>query len=225
MKQAVPRPLISRCRKYIISYLTERNRKNLEETGTYADIDIDSPVSSTKSESDTNSNASHHVESQRKVTHDQILDDKRKNEIEISQTSNSGDDSSMEGTSVVHTKLPPGKASILYFYNRRCATREKIRGCPRNRPFPLELRKSHWLNLPILSRSCEEERLLAVQEGLPVRSTELRFLWSVHNFLRVRLQHILSKRYNLVCHTKTATIVLRRESTVRDDALSVLKDR
>ncbi|KAL6260053.1 hypothetical protein P5V15_007591 [Pogonomyrmex californicus] len=85
----------------------EHTRKNMEEVGTYVDTDIDSPVSSTKSESETNSNA-FHVEIQRKNTHDQILSD-RKNEMEISQTSNSGDDSPMEGTSVVHTKLPPGK--------------------------------------------------------------------------------------------------------------------
>ncbi|XP_014475580.1 PREDICTED: kinesin-like protein KIF13A isoform X3 [Dinoponera quadriceps] len=88
----------------------EHSRKNLEEsTGAYADTDIESPVSSTKSESDTNSNVTHHVETQRTSAHDQILDDRRKNEMEISQTSNSGDDSPMEGTSVVHTKLPPGK--------------------------------------------------------------------------------------------------------------------
>lgn len=73
------------------------------------DTDIDSPVSSTKSESETNV---FHVETQRKRPHDQIFND-RKNEMEISQTSNSGDDSPMEGTSIVHTKLPPGKVSIL----------------------------------------------------------------------------------------------------------------
>lgn len=81
--------------------------------GTYMDADIDSPVSSTKSESETNSNM-FHVETQRKRSHDQIIND-RKNEMEISQTSNSGDDSPMEGTSIVHTKLPPGKVSIIYF--------------------------------------------------------------------------------------------------------------
>lgn len=76
------------------------------------DTDIDSPISSTKSESETNSNM-FHVETQRQSTHDQILGD-RKNEMEISQTSNSGDDSPIEGTSIVHTKLPPGKVGILY---------------------------------------------------------------------------------------------------------------
>ncbi|KAG5312244.1 KI13B protein, partial [Acromyrmex insinuator] len=88
-------------------YLIEHTKKNLEEIGTYIDTDIDSPVSSTKSESETNSNM-FHVETQRKSTPNQILSD-RKNEMEISQMSNSGDDSPMEGTSIVHTKLPPGK--------------------------------------------------------------------------------------------------------------------
>lgn len=92
-------------------YFTEHAGKNQEETEAYGDTDIDSPVSSTKSESETNSNA---IETRRKGAHDQILDDRRKSEMEISQTSNSGDDSSMEGTSVVHTKLPPGKASSLH---------------------------------------------------------------------------------------------------------------
>nr|XP_012228437.1 PREDICTED: kinesin-like protein KIF13A isoform X2 [Linepithema humile] len=88
--------------------IEEHTRKNQEETEAYGDTDIDSPVSSTKSESETSSNVIH-IEAQRKGAHDQILDDRRKSEMEISQTSNSGDDSSMEGTSVVHTKLPPGK--------------------------------------------------------------------------------------------------------------------
>lgn len=78
------------------------------------DTDIDSPVSSAKSESETSSNM-FHIETQRKSIRDQILSD-RKTEMEISQTSNSGDDSPMEGTSIVHTKLPPGKVSIKYFY-------------------------------------------------------------------------------------------------------------
>lgn len=103
-------------RENVTFCLIDHNRKNLEETGAYADTDIDSPISSTKSESDTNSSSvTHHIETQRKGAHHQILDDRRKNEMEISQTSNSGDDSPMEGTSVVHTKLPPGKASIPVF--------------------------------------------------------------------------------------------------------------
>ncbi|XP_070160505.1 kinesin-like protein KIF13A isoform X7 [Polyergus mexicanus] len=86
----------------------EYTRKNLEETEAYVDTDIDSPVSSTKSESEINSNVIH-IETRKKSTHDQIFDDRRKSATEISQTSNSGDDSPAEGTSVVHTKLPPGK--------------------------------------------------------------------------------------------------------------------
>lgn len=116
------------CCKYIIFifYFLEYTRKNLEETGAYVDTDIDSPVSSTKSESETNSNVIH-IESRKKSTHEKIFDDRRKSVMEISQTSNSGDDSPTEGTSIVHTKLPPGKVSILYFvlYNinekRECA--------------------------------------------------------------------------------------------------------
>ncbi|XP_029155679.1 kinesin-like protein KIF13A isoform X3 [Nylanderia fulva] len=142
----------------------EYTRKDLEETGAYVDTDIDSPVSSTKSEGETNSN-----KTRKKSTHDQIFDDRRKSTMEISQTFNSGDDSSTEGTSVVHTKLPPGKV-------------------------------------------VRRKRLLAVQEGLQVHNIELRFLWSVHNFPRVRLQHAWNKHYNLICHMKMATIVLQRES-------------
>jgi len=95
----------------------------LEEIGTYIDTDIDSPVSSTRSESETNSNM-FHVETQRKSTPNQILSD-RKNEMEISQMSNSGDDSPMEGTSIVHTKLPPGKVSILYFLYLRKTKKDR----------------------------------------------------------------------------------------------------
>ena len=36
-------------------------------------------------------------------------DDDKRNEIETSQASNSGDDSPLEGNSVVRTKLPSGK--------------------------------------------------------------------------------------------------------------------
>lgn len=109
--------LISFCCKYITFCFTEHSRKSLEETVVYVDTDIDSPVSSTKSESDTNSSTTHHIETQRKDAQDRTLEDRRKSEMEISQTSNSGDDSPMEGTSVVHTKLPPGKVNILYVYD------------------------------------------------------------------------------------------------------------
>lgn len=74
------------------------------------DADIDSPVSSTKSDSDANSNVSGRASSiQKKDVPSQILSNRRKSDMEISQTSNSGEDSPLEGSSVVHTKLPPGK--------------------------------------------------------------------------------------------------------------------
>ncbi|KAK0163260.1 hypothetical protein PV327_006961 [Microctonus hyperodae] len=41
------------------------------------------------------------------IIDNQIID--KRNDMEISQTSGSGDDSPIEGNSVVHTKLPPGK--------------------------------------------------------------------------------------------------------------------
>ena len=34
-------------------------------------------------------------------------------EMDVSQTSNSSDDSPMEGNSIVHTKLPPGKVNFI----------------------------------------------------------------------------------------------------------------
>ncbi|XP_076639864.1 kinesin-like protein KIF13A isoform X7 [Colletes latitarsis] len=91
------------------SCVEERTRKNLEETGAYMDADIDSPVSSTKSDSDANSNATHSNAAQKKDSTSQVLSNRRKSDMEISQTSNSGEDSPLEGSSVVHTKLPPGK--------------------------------------------------------------------------------------------------------------------
>lgn len=94
------------------------------------DTDIDSPVSSTKSESETNSNLIH-IETRKKSTHDQTFDDRRKSVMEISQTSNSGDDSPTEGTSVVHTKLPPGKVSILYFVLHNINDFKRGRECVR----------------------------------------------------------------------------------------------
>ncbi|KAK2583279.1 hypothetical protein KPH14_009285 [Odynerus spinipes] len=83
-------------------------RKNLEEMGAYTDPDTESPVSSTKDDSDTNGNVSLNVD-QKKDTQNPILAGRRKSEMVISQTSNSGDESPLEGSSVVHTKLPPGK--------------------------------------------------------------------------------------------------------------------
>ncbi|XP_054013646.1 kinesin-like protein KIF13B isoform X8 [Hylaeus anthracinus] len=87
----------------------EHTRKNLEDTGVYMDADMDSPVSSTKSDSDTTSNTSHANTVQKKDQSSQGLSNRRKSEMEVSQTSNSGEESPLEGNSVVHTKLPPGK--------------------------------------------------------------------------------------------------------------------
>ena len=91
------------------SFSIDRGRKNLEETGTYVDADIDSPVSSTKSDSDANTGATRINSIQKKDIPSQVLSNRRKSDMEISQASNSGEDSPLEGSSVVHTKLPPGK--------------------------------------------------------------------------------------------------------------------
>ncbi|XP_033350106.1 kinesin-like protein KIF13A isoform X1 [Bombus vosnesenskii] len=89
----------------------EHTRKNLDETGAYMDADIDSPVSSTKSDGDANTNVSRtsSTHRQKKDIPSQGLSNRRKSDMEISQASNSGEDSPLEGSSVVHTKLPPGK--------------------------------------------------------------------------------------------------------------------
>ncbi|KAI4487926.1 hypothetical protein M0802_011688 [Mischocyttarus mexicanus] len=86
-------------------------RKNLEEMGAYTDPDTESPVSSTKDDSDGTGNLTTltNVVSQKKDIQNPILIGRRKSEMVISQTSNSGDESPFEGSSVVHTKLPPGK--------------------------------------------------------------------------------------------------------------------
>lgn len=101
------------CNCYHVSrfsiYAVDRSRKNLEETGAYADADIDSPVSSTKSDSDANTSAMRINSIQKKDIPSQVLSNRRKSDMEISQASNSGEDSPLEGSSVVHTKLPPGK--------------------------------------------------------------------------------------------------------------------
>lgn len=96
-------------------YFIDRSRKNLEETGAYVDADIDSPVSSTKSDSDANhTSATRGINSiQKKDVPSQVLSNRRKSDMEISQASNSGEDSPLEGSSVVHTKLPPGKVNIF----------------------------------------------------------------------------------------------------------------
>ncbi|CAL1677356.1 unnamed protein product [Lasius platythorax] len=134
----------------------EYTRKDLEETGAYVDTDIDSPVSSTKSESETNSNVIH-IETRKKSTHDQIFDDRRKSTMEISQTSNSGDDSPTEGTSVVHTKLPPGKV-----------VRRKKTSSSTGRPTSSQHRASFPMVRPQLSESKAAARLeQTLQPNMP----------------------------------------------------------
>lgn len=80
------------------------------------DADIDSPVSSTKSDSDANTNVSRtsSTHCQKKDIPSQGLSNRRKSDMEISQASNSGEDSPLEGSSVVHTKLPPGKVILIF---------------------------------------------------------------------------------------------------------------
>ncbi|XP_046837020.1 kinesin-like protein KIF13B isoform X2 [Vespa crabro] len=84
-------------------------RKNLEEMGAYTDPDTESPVSSTKDDSDATGNSTALNVLPKKDIQNPILIGRRKSEMVISQTSNSGDESPLEGSSVVHTKLPPGK--------------------------------------------------------------------------------------------------------------------
>lgn len=97
-------------------YISEHTRKNLDETGAYMDADIDSPVSSTKSDGDANTNVSRtsSTHRQKKDIPSQGLSNRRKSDMEISQASNSGEDSPLEGSSVVHTKLPPGKVMLIF---------------------------------------------------------------------------------------------------------------
>lgn len=85
----------------------------MEDTGAYIDADIDSPVSSTKSDSDANTYVTHTSSTQKKDVPSQGLSNRRKSDMEISQASNSGEDSPLEGSSVVHTKLPPGKVIFM----------------------------------------------------------------------------------------------------------------
>lgn len=92
---------------------TANVRKNLEEMGAYTDPDTESPVSSTKDDSDATGNSTALNVGQKKDIQNPILIGRRKSDMVISQTSNSGDESPLEGSSVVHTKLPPGKVKIV----------------------------------------------------------------------------------------------------------------
>ncbi|KOX74799.1 Kinesin-like protein KIF13A [Melipona quadrifasciata] len=136
----------------------ERTRKNLEETGAYMDADIDSPVSSTKSDSDANTNVSGRASSiQKKDVPSQILSNRRKSEMEISQASNSGEDSPLEGSSVVHTKLPPGKV-----------VRRRKASASAGRPTSSQHRASFPMVRPQLSESKVAARLeQSMQPNIP----------------------------------------------------------
>nr|XP_031830459.1 kinesin-like protein KIF13A isoform X9 [Nomia melanderi] len=135
----------------------ERTRKNLEETGAYVDQDIDSPVSSTKSDSDANTNTTHSNNVQKKDTTNQVLSNRRKSDMEISQTSNSGEESPFEGSSVVHTKLPPGKV-----------VRRRKASATTGRPTSSQHRASFPMIRPHLSESKAAARLeQSMQPNMP----------------------------------------------------------
>ncbi|PBC26092.1 Kinesin protein KIF13A [Apis cerana cerana] len=135
----------------------DRSRKNLEETGTYVDADIDSPVSSTKSDSDANTGATRINSVQKKDIPSQVLSNRRKSDMEISQASNSGEDSPLEGSSVVHTKLPPGKV-----------VRRRKASASTGRPTSSQHRASFPMVRPQLSESKAAARLeQSMQPNMP----------------------------------------------------------
>ncbi|CAK9816643.1 Kinesin-like protein KIF13A [Anthophora plagiata] len=135
----------------------ERTRKNLEETGAYMDADIDSPVSSTKSDSDANNSGTHTNTIHKKDISSQVLNNRRKSDMEISQASNSGEDSPLEGSSVVHTKLPPGKV-----------VRRRKASASTGRPTSSQHRASFPMVRPQLSESKAAARLeQSMQSNMP----------------------------------------------------------
>ncbi|CAK9801954.1 Kinesin-like protein KIF13A [Anthophora quadrimaculata] len=135
----------------------ERTRKNLEETGAYMDADIDSPVSSTKSDSDANNSGTHTNTIHKKDIPSQVLNNRRKSDMEISQASNSGEDSPLEGSSVVHTKLPPGKV-----------VRRRKASASTGRPTSSQHRASFPMVRPQLSESKAAARLeQSMQSNMP----------------------------------------------------------
>ncbi|XP_076685082.1 kinesin-like protein KIF13A isoform X5 [Andrena cerasifolii] len=135
----------------------ERTRKNLEETGAYVDVGMDSPVSSTKSDSDANSCATHVNSVQKKDVPSQVLSNRRKSDMEISQASNSGEESPSEGNSVVHTKLPPGKV-----------VRRRKASATTGRPTSSQHRASFPMVRPQLSESKAAARLeQSMQPNMP----------------------------------------------------------
>lgn len=84
-------------------------RKNLEKAGAFAETRSGTPPSCETEEIVQRRNSTVEENTQRKDVQSFESDEGKRNEMDISQTSNSGDDSPFEGTSVVRTKLPPGK--------------------------------------------------------------------------------------------------------------------
>lgn len=164
------------------------------------DADMDSPVSSTKSDSDANTSVSGRASSIRKKdAPSQILSNRRKSDMEISQASNSGEDSPLEGSSVVHTKLPPGKVTSakLLFASLSLSlsfVSHRQRGRPR--------------------RWCDEGKRPPALEGLRVLSTGPRSPWSVHNCRRARSRRGSNNRCSPTFRTRTVTTAPPNESTV-----------
>lgn len=84
----------------MITIFADTARKNVESSGTYNDH-VKEDV------------CSRDVLGQKKNVHNAEPDDRKRNEMDASQMSNSGDDSNSEGTSAVLTKLLPGKVFDL----------------------------------------------------------------------------------------------------------------
>ncbi|XP_012274731.1 kinesin-like protein KIF13B isoform X2 [Orussus abietinus] len=88
---------------------TDSVRKNLNQAGAYGTNNKAATPTSDKVHKEADSESLSGSSCQGTYLSSNINDERKKNEMETSQTSNSGDDSPLEGTSVVHTKLPPGK--------------------------------------------------------------------------------------------------------------------
>ncbi|XP_033209116.1 kinesin-like protein KIF13A [Belonocnema kinseyi] len=83
----------------------EISRKNLEQAGAHVETKKNASVAATKS----GSKFYREEQEQSRNVQNFDADDKKRNETESSQASNSGDDSPLEGSSIVRTKLPSGK--------------------------------------------------------------------------------------------------------------------
>ena len=88
-------------------FKTENVRNTLDQTGAYVE-DTERNVYTAVARDEGEFHREEEAEQNTNVQHFDV-DDEKRNETEISQASNSGDDSPLEGTSVVRTKLPPGK--------------------------------------------------------------------------------------------------------------------